>query len=202
MSANASLGIVMYRIIFVGISNSGRSSFVLRYTDDTFSEERERFESDSTHETQVGEQKIKLVLRDTNNSHCSPMREITSSYYRGSHAVVICLDCTEKHSLSSLKDFREKIKKWSAPGTLSMVAITKIDDTKNRVLDLQDVSNEISPQDLEADGKAPKIVEISAKSGENVKAVMEEFVQRIHNHFNLEGVKETAKSDDPKCNVC
>ena len=88
----------LFKVVLVGNSCVGKSSIVVRYADDEFSEVflatigvDFRFKS-----FPLNGNKVKLQIWDTAGHE--RFRTITSSYYRGAHALLIVFDISDHQS--------------------------------------------------------------------------------------------------------
>ena len=88
----------LFKVVLVGNSCVGKSSIVIRYADDEFSDVflatigvDFRFKS-----FLLDGENVKLQIWDTAGQE--KFRTITSSYYRGAHALMIVFDITDEQS--------------------------------------------------------------------------------------------------------
>ena len=87
-----------------GDSNSGKSRILERYTNDIFSEQQLitiGVEFTSKFVILKDGKVAKLQLWDTAGSE--QYRSITTKYYRGAHAVLLCYDITNLKSFKNMK---------------------------------------------------------------------------------------------------
>jgi len=92
-----------FKILLVGESGVGKSSLLLRYTEDTFEDLPPTIGVDfQTKKVTVGGFRVKLTLWDTAGQE--RFRTLTSAYYRGAHGVLFVYDVTRRESFDSLKD--------------------------------------------------------------------------------------------------
>ena len=93
------------KILLTGTSGVGRSSLLLRFADNTFTASYiSTIGVDFKIKTlQIAGKEIKLQVWDTAGEE--RFRTITSSYYRGAHAVVVVYDISEKDPLKDVKEW-------------------------------------------------------------------------------------------------
>lgn len=101
----------LLKIVFVGNSNVGKSSIIRRFIDGTFDKlYMSTIGVDFRLKTIIFNKKIfKLQIWDTAGQE--RFRTFTSAYYRGSHAIVIVFDITNKDSFQDLDHWMDEIKK-------------------------------------------------------------------------------------------
>ena len=99
----------LYKILIIGDSGVGKSSIIVRYTEDTFSENMfSTIGVDFKIKTiDHNKKKIKLQIWDTAGQE--RFRTVTASYYRGAHAVIIVFDLTSMDSFLNVKHWIEEI---------------------------------------------------------------------------------------------
>ena len=198
----------MFKILIIGNSSVGKTSFLFRYADDSFT---------SAFVSTVGiDFKVKTVFRQnkrvklqiwvcirlTGNSfshlfidslftrHClqdtagqERYRTITTAYYRGAMGFILMYDVTNEESFNSVQDWVTQIKTYSWDNAQVILVGNKCDCQEERV-----VSFERGRQ--LADQLGLEFFETSAKENVNVKAVFERLVDVI-----CERMAETLDSD-------
>ena len=92
-----------YKIIIIGESGIGKSSLLLQYVDNTFSEQHNmtigvdfKFK-----QIKIDDKYISLNIWDTAGQE--RFRVITSSYYRGAHGVLIVYDVSNDTTFKNIK---------------------------------------------------------------------------------------------------
>jgi Ras-related protein Rab-1A len=95
----------LFKVVLVGNSSVGKSSIVVRFSDDEFSEVflatigvDFRFKSFPLEGSTV-----KLQIWDTAGHE--RFRTITSSYYRGAHAIMVVFDITDPQSFEDATEY-------------------------------------------------------------------------------------------------
>ena len=157
-----------FKILLIGDSSVGKTSLLLKYTDDYFSEQ-----STSTIGVEFKEKKITLnnrniTLQIWDTSGQERFRSITQNFYRGSDGILFVFDVTNKESFHNLEYWLNEAKE---------------DDVKKILIgnkiDLP--SRTISKERMENLGKRYnlKSFETSAKTGENIKEIFTEIAELI-----------------------
>ena len=106
--------------------------------------------------------KIKLQIWDTAGEE--RFRTITTSYYKGAHAILIVFDITEKDSFEHVKNWVADIDKFAKQGVLRILVGNKCDLEKQRIISKEE-ANEL------AEKLGIKYIETSAKDTINIETL-------------------------------
>jgi len=95
----------MLKLLLVGNSNVGKSSLLMRFADDEFTDEfRSTIGVDFKVRTiQFQNKVVKLQIWDTAGQE--RFQTITSSYYRGCHGILLVYDSTDFDSFFGLEEW-------------------------------------------------------------------------------------------------
>lgn len=152
----------LFKLLLVGESNVGKSSLLLRFADNTFSNSYiSTIGVDFKIRTvKVDGKVIKLQIWDTAGQE--RFRTITSSYYRGAHGVMLVFDVCDKRTFERLESWYQEIDRYANPNAVKLVIGNKTDDPDRR---------EVFTRDAEAwaDEKGIPYIETSAKESTNVE---------------------------------
>jgi len=121
----------LLKLIVVGNSGVGKSSLVHRFTHHKFNP---HFVSTigvdfEIREFQVNDKKIKLSVWDTSGSE--RFRTITTSYYRGSHGIMLVFDVQDITSIEAIPSWIAEIHKYNETGKILLVGNKHDDPTRN-----------------------------------------------------------------------
>ncbi|WAQ93882.1 RB18B-like protein [Mya arenaria] len=106
------------KILIIGESGVGKSSLLLRFTDDTFDPEQSAT--------------IGVDFKDTAGQE--RFRTLTPSYYRGAQGVILVYDVCSKSSFSKLEAWLNELETFSTKHDLvKMLVGNKIDQNKREV---------------------------------------------------------------------
>lgn len=174
------------KIIVIGDAGVGKSSLLVRLTEDRF-----LVDSDPTIGIEFGShlvtlpsgERIKLQVWDTAGSE--QFRSITRSYYKGSAGCLLVYDVSERHSFehlgSWLVDVREQAEE---DATVALVG---------NMADLDAEQREVSYEEGAAFAEEHGLLffETSAKTGANVHAVFGALAEHIYERNKRRGAQAT-----------
>lgn len=164
----------MFKLLIIGNSSVGKTSFLFRYCDDSFTS---AFVSTVGIDFKVktvfrGDKRVKLQIWDTAGQE--RYRTITTAYYRGAMGFILMYDITNEESFNSVQDWCTQIKTYSWENAQVVLVGNKCDMEDERI-----VSADRGKQLAEQLGL--EFFEASAKENINVKAVFEKLVEIICN---------------------
>jgi Ras-related protein Rab-18 len=202
---------ITFKLLLIGDSGTGKSSLLLRFTDDLFLEE----EMSSTigvdfkvkwwappASASIGSNRVKLTLWDTAGQE--RFRTLTSSYYRGAHGVILVYDVTNRESFEHLRDtWLQELDTYAGDTKpIKMVVGNKIDRVSERVVNRQEGLKF-------AQENGALFIESSAKTTVGVQQAFEELCLKVaetpdlwqaksaRNNLNLQ--QQNASSDTCAC---
>jgi len=173
----------MFKLLIIGNSSVGKTSFLFRYADDSFTS---AFVSTVGIDFKVKtvfrqDKRVKLQIWDTAGQE--RYRTITTAYYRGAMGFILMYDVTNEESFTAVQDWVTQIKTYSWDNAQVVLVGNKCDLEDERV-----VSTDRGRQ--LADQLGLEFFETSAKENINVKAVFERLVDII-----CEKMSESLDSD-------
>ncbi|XP_064617249.1 ras-related protein Rab-18A-like [Liolophura sinensis] len=160
------------KILIIGESGVGKSSLLLRFTDDTFDpDQAATIGVDFKVKTlTVDGNRAKLAIWDTAGQE--RFRTLTPSYYRGAQGVILVYDVSSKQSFQKLDAWLNELETFSTKhDIIKMLVGNKIDKDKR----------EVTKEDgLKFARKHHMLfIEASAKTREGVQCAFEELVEKI-----------------------
>lgn len=161
------------KILIIGESGVGKSSLLLRFTDDTF---------DPDQSATIGvDFKVKTITVDGNRAKLAiwdtagqeRFRTLTPSYYRGAQGVILVYDVSNRSSFTKLDMWLNELETYST--RLEMIKML-VGNKKDR-----DASREVSVEEgLKFARKHTMLfIEASAKTRDGVQCAFEELVEKI-----------------------
>jgi len=152
----------LFKLLLIGDSGVGKSCLLLRFADHTYTES---FISTigvdfKIRTIELDGKVIKLQIWDTAGQE--RFRTITSSYYRGSHGIIVVYDITDSESFSNVKHWMNEIDKYASANVKKLLVGNKSDQVTKRAVETE------TAKEL-ADKLMIPFLETSAKSAQNVE---------------------------------
>lgn len=162
----------MFKLLIIGNSSVGKTSFLFRYADDSFTS---AFVSTVGIDFKVktvfqNNKRIKLQIWDTAGQE--RYRTITTAYYRGAMGFLLIYDISNQDSFKAVQDWATQIKTYSWDNAQVILVGNKCDLEDDRLVPTED--GQRLAEDL-----GFQFFEASAKDNINVKQVFEQLVDVI-----------------------
>lgn len=173
----------MFKLLIIGNSSVGKTSFLIRYYDNSFTS---AFVSTVGIDFKVktvfrNEKKVKLQIWDTAGQE--RYRTITTAYYRGSMGFILMYDVTNEESFNAVQDWSTQIRTYSWDNAQVVLVGNKCDLEDQRVVSTERGRQLANQMGLE-------FFETSAKENLSVKEVFDHLVDII-----CEKMSETLNAD-------
>jgi small GTP-binding protein len=167
-----------YKILVIGESNVGKTSIILRYTENSFNESGISTCGVDVKCKYVSLDNLKIRLDIWDTAGQERFRGLAKNYFRGANAFILVYDITNKNSFTKLsgwiKDAKEKIER-----EYKMIVVgNKKDCKKERV---------ITYDTLVEFGKKNNVLflEVSAKTGEDIDKIFINLVEELVKSKNI-----------------
>lgn len=162
----------LFKLVFIGDSGVGKSALLLRFADNTYTESYTTTigVDFKTRTLECDRKKIKLQIWDTSGQE--RFRTITSSYYRGSHGIVVVYDVTNEESFNNVKHWFQEVDKYAMDNVNKLLVGNKCDQSSEKVVPY-DEAKEL------ADSLGVQYMETSAKNAHNVEQAFGTIAQDI-----------------------
>jgi Ras-related protein Rab-18 len=181
-----------FKILIVGDAGVGKSSLLLRYCDDKF--------TDKTSSTigvdfkakmlQIHGKTIKLSIWDTAGQE--KFRTLTSSYYRNAHGVMLMYDATNRDSFNHMSYWLQQVSDQSTyQSIVKMVIGNKLD------YPLEEIQVDRTEGEVFALEHSCLFEEISSKNNFRVSKCFDELVLSILDQPNLCSSARPHKPNSP-----
>ncbi len=173
----------LFKMLLIGDSGVGKSCLLMKYADGTYSDSYlSTIGVDFKIKTEFVDGKIaKLQIWDTAGQE--RFRTITSSYYRGAHAIAIVFDLTNDESFANIDKWIEEVNKY-VTGPHAIVLIGAKADAVNKRLVSRSKINEY------AEKHGLKYIETSAKTGEGVNQAFLELCKSLIESNVIGGIRK------------
>lgn len=164
----------MLKVVIVGDPGVGKSSLVVRFCDDKFSDTQTStigVDFKVKYMT-VSDKRVKLMIWDTAGQE--RFRTLTNSYYRGAHGVILMYDATNRRSFSNLTYWLTQIRENSTnPSLVRLLLGNKLDVPTTKL----QVSR--SEGEIFSINNSMLFEETSSKTGFRIEKCFEELVSEI-----------------------
>uniref|UniRef100_A0A131Y8A9 small monomeric GTPase n=1 Tax=Ixodes ricinus TaxID=34613 RepID=A0A131Y8A9_IXORI len=161
------------KILIIGESNVGKSSLLLRFTDDVFDPSlAATIGVDFKVKTvTVDGNKAKLAIWDTAGSE--RFRTLTPSYYRGAQGAILVYDVSNHNTFLKLDHWLAELETYcTRSNVVKMLVGNKIDRHESRVVSKEQGMNYARKHSM-------LFIEASAKTRDGVQCAFEELVEKI-----------------------
>jgi small GTP-binding protein len=159
------------KLMILGNQAVGKSSIMLRYTDDIFHYNMMGTAGVDFKKkmVKIGEEQVKVMIYDTAGH--DRFRQITKNLYKGSQGIMLVYDISDKKTFESVSYWMDHIKNNADIGVEIILIGNKVDIT-NREVSLED------GEGLASKFKVP-LVETSALTGYNIETAFFTLIQNI-----------------------
>ncbi|KAL5277418.1 RAB18 family protein [Megaselia abdita] len=160
------------KVLIIGESGVGKSSILLRYTDDDFDHDQNLTigVDFKTKVVDIDDGKVKLAIWDTAGQE--RFRTLTPSFYRDAQGAILVYDTSNKNTLVKLESWLNELEIYNTkPNMVKMVVGNKIDKPEREVSRDDGIRFARKHRTL--------FLETSAKTSEGVKQAFEELVRKI-----------------------
>ena len=168
-----------FKLLLIGDSGAGKSSLLLRFAVDTYTES---FISTigvdfKSRTIEVDGKTIKLQIWDTAGQE--RFRTITSSYYRGTHGIIVVFDVTDQESFDNVKQWLHEIDRYASADVKKLLVGNKCDLASKRAVPTEQAA-------AFAEGLGVKFLETSAKSAINVEKAFATIAREIASFYKVD----------------
>ena len=171
-----------YKLLFLGDTSVGKTSLLLRYTEDTFDSSLPTVGVDVKYKYLSYEnKKIRLDIWDTAGQE--RFRGIAKNYFRGAHGFIFVFDITKKDTFNKLKVWMNDAKQNMRSGAEMVIAANKNDLEKKREVSKETIKEFGDKNNIE-------IFSTSAKTGEGVGEMITNLVSKLYNNKSIGNIEE------------
>ena len=151
----------LFKILLLGDSGVGKSCIIIRYIENNFSNNlMNSIGVDfKLKNIEIDSKKIKLQIWDTAGQE--RFKTITTSYYKGAHAILVVFDITDRDSFDHVRNWMADIDKFAKEGVLRILVGNKCDLMNNRQVSTEEAKEIANKYGI-------KYIETSAKDTINI----------------------------------
>jgi small GTP-binding protein len=158
------------KILIVGDSGAGKTQLFCRFGDETFSSEHRPTQSVEYRHRYIQRNKFRCKIQVW-DCISSGSVAVMNSIYKGTNAIVLCIDLTNSSSIDAVGDWVSEIKGYTNDHIHITLVGTKI-DSPDRCISYQDA------EDL-AKSLGLSYSEVSSKTGQGVESVFVNIVSDL-----------------------
>ena len=182
------------KILVIGNSSVGKTSLLLKYIDDYFSETQISTIGVEYKEKVITLNNRKIGLQIWDTSGQERFRSITQNFYRGADGILFVFDVTNKESFDNIKMWLNEPQVVELNSQKILVG-NKIDLEEQRVISKEKM------EDLGAKNNNLVSFETSAKTGENVEKVFTKIAELILANKSEDEIKELYSKDKQNLSI-
>lgn len=191
-----------FKILIIGESGVGKSSLMLRFTDNDFDQDQALTigVDFKTKIINIDGVNIKLAIWDTAGQE--RFRTLTPSYYRDAQGAILVYDVTKRNTFDKLESWLNELEIYGTKTNMAKMVVGNKIDNSNRELTRDDGFRF-------AKKHRTLFVETSAKTSEGVRDAFEEVVRKIvetdglWDKRNSQGVNlSSTDAERSGCNYC
>lgn len=171
----------LLKIVIIGNTSVGKSAILRRFCDDSYLD---------THVSTIGVDfrvktinmneniliPVKLQIWDTSGQE--RFKTITSSYYRGSHGIIVVYDITDRESFNDVNRWISELKKIVSDKSVLILVGSKKDLSYKRVISYEEGQKF-------ADSYGISFIEVSSFKNFNIDKIFNQLVNDIDKGLNF-----------------
>jgi Ras-related protein Rab-1A len=168
---------VSVKILVIGDVGVGKTSLVLRYTENKFDESQiPTLVGDyCTRSSDVDGKVIKMQLWDTNGRE--RFNALTSSFYRGAHGILFAFSLSDSDSFASLENWMNSVEQFAREKVVRFVVGLKNDLTSSRTVQYETAEAFAQKHNM-------TYLECSAKNNNGVEEVFSKMANSIKDNLD------------------
>jgi len=165
---------VNVKLLLIGNSSVGKSSLLLRFSDEQWLPEDESSATIGVdfrvHKMDVKGKKVKLSIWDTAGQE--RFRTITSSYYRGAQGIILVYDVSNRETFDALPRWFSELETYVSDAVVKIIVGNKVDKEFSRQVSFTEGQQFATRQNC-------LFIEASAKTAVGVRDAFQEVVTKI-----------------------
>lgn len=164
------------KILILGDSSVGKSSILMRYTENTFNTNMATTVGIDYKLKKIKVDDVELKLQIWDTAGQEKYRSLAQNYYKNSMGVLLVFDVTEEDTFDNVRNWVRQIKNHAGENICKVLIANKADLTEERVIQTDQIKELSSDINMEA-------FECSAKTGMNIEAAFLHLAKEIKKKF-------------------
>ena len=183
----------LFKVLLLGDSDVGKSSLILRYTEETFNSKLVNSigVDFKMKKKEIDGKVIKVQIWDTAGHE--RFRSITYSYYRGANAIIIVFDLSDKKSFISITEWLKQIEKHAKENVFKFLVGNKSDLVEERKVTYEEAKQYADEHEL-------PYIETSAKEGININELFDSSIKSFLTNSKSFGGEKNIKLNSQSTN--
>ena len=183
----------LFKVLLLGDSDVGKSSLILRYTEETFNSKLVNSigVDFKMKKKEIDGKVIKVQIWDTAGHE--RFRSITYSYYRGANAIIIVFDLSDKKSFISITERLKQIEKHAKESVFKFLVGNKSDLVEERKVTYEEAKQYADEHEL-------PYIETSAKEGININELFDSSIKSFLTNSKSFGGEKNIKLNSQSTN--
>ena len=173
-----------FKLLTLGNSKVGKTSFILKYTEDTFTTNTSTtigIDYKDKYEILKNNQKVKIAIYDTNGQE--RFKSLSLNYLKKADGILLFYDITDKESFDSIKEWMQSIYEIKDNNFPIVLIGNKIDLKDERIVTKEEGESESVKYNI-------KFYETSCKDNINIKESILFLIYKILGNIQEEKDKE------------
>eukprot|EP01123_Difflugia_compressa_P013845 TRINITY_DN6697_c0_g1_i1.p1 TRINITY_DN6697_c0_g1~~TRINITY_DN6697_c0_g1_i1.p1 ORF type:complete len:202 (-),score=54.46 TRINITY_DN6697_c0_g1_i1:250-855(-) len=124
---------IQLKLLMLGDSGVGKTSLILRYCDNDFTDAVIGVLSEDYKEKKITVEGRNFEIQIFDTAGQERFRKVTSSYFRGGQGVMLCFDLTKRSTFENLTKWKQEIERYGEDGVAIVVVGNKCDLKETQV---------------------------------------------------------------------
>jgi len=164
------------KILILGDSSVGKSSILMRYTDNTFATNMTTTVGIDYKLKKIKVDDVELKLQIWDTAGQEKYRSLAQNYYKNSMGVLLVFDVTEEDTFDNVRNWVRQIKNHAGENICKVLLANKADLTEERVIQSEQILELAADVNMQA-------FECSAKTGLNIEQAFLYLAREIKKKF-------------------
>ena len=167
-----------YKILFLGDTSVGKTSLLIRYTDNKFEEDSLPTVGVDVRNKYLSLEKKKIRLDIWDSAGQERFKNIAKNYFHGANGIIFVYDITNKNTFETLKVWLREVQNDVSEETEMIIVGNKIDLNEKREVNYELMENLGKKNNIE-------VFETSAKTGEGVEEIFIFLTKKLFQNKNI-----------------